>query len=58
MLKLRITYNRNNKDELEKAIDLIKKEYNIVNRSKEYKGRGESLYNNVYVDIELKKVKE
>lgn len=58
MLKLRITYNRNNKDELEKAIDLIKKEYDIVNRSKEYKGRGESLYNNVYVDIELKKVKE
>lgn len=58
MLKLRITYNRNNKDELEKAIDLIKKEYDIVNRSKEYKGRGESLYNNVYVDIELKKDKE
>lgn len=55
MLKIRITYNREEKEELTKAIESIEKDFTILNQSKEYVGRGKSLYNNIYLDIEKKK---
>lgn len=54
MLKIRITYNRENEKELDKAIEKLEKEFNILNKSRIYKGRGESKYNNVYLDVENK----
>ena len=47
MLKIRITYNKDNKEELEKAIEKLEKNFNVLNKSKIYKGRGESKYNNI-----------
>ena len=47
MLKIRITYNRNNPKELEEAIKKLEKDFTILNKSKVYEGRGESLYNNI-----------
>ena len=54
MLKIRITYNREDKKELEKAIEKLEKDFNILNKSKVYQGRGESKYNNIYLDVENK----
>lgn len=54
MLKIRITYNRENEKELDKAIEKLEKEFNILNKSRIYKGRGESKYNNIYLDVENK----
>lgn len=54
MLKVRITYNREDKKELDKAVEKLEKEFNILNKSRIYQGRGESKYNNVYLDIENK----
>ena len=54
MLKIRITYNKDNKEELEKAIETLEKNFNVLNKSKIYKGRGESKYNNIYLDVENK----
>lgn len=54
MLKIRITYNRDNKEELTEAIKSLEKQFKILNQSKEYKGRGNSLYSNIYLDIENK----
>lgn len=54
MLKIRITYNKNNKEELEKAIEKLEKEFEILNKSRVYQGRGESKYNNIYLDVENK----
>ena len=50
MLKIRITYA--DKKELEIALEKIKKEFNVLNISKEYRGRGTSAYSNIYVDVE------
>lgn len=52
MLKIRITYA--DKSELDKAIEKLKKEFRVLSISKEYKGRGRSLYSNVYLDVENK----
>lgn len=54
MLKVRITYNRENPKELEKALEKLEKDFRILNTSRIYKGRGNSLYNNIYIDLENK----
>lgn len=51
MLKIRITYN--NEAEKDRAIDIIKNQFDVLNISKEYKRRGDSKYSNVYIDAEL-----
>lgn len=51
MLKIRITYN--NEAEKDRVIDIIKNQFDVLNISKEYKGRGDSEYSNVYIDAEL-----
>lgn len=54
MLKVRITYNKEDEKELKKAIEKLEKEFEILNKSRVYRGRGESKYNNVYLDVENK----
>lgn len=54
MLKIRITYSREDERELERALKKIEKEFNVLSKSKPYRGRGESKYNNVYLDVENK----
>ena len=54
MLKIRITYSIEDEKELEKALEKIEKEFNVLSKSKSYRGRGESKYNNIYVDVENK----
>lgn len=54
MLKIRITYNKDNKKELDKAIEKLEKEFNILNKSRIYEGRGQTKYNNIYLDVENK----
>lgn len=55
MLKIRITYNRNNEEELREAIKSLEEQFNILSESKVYEGRGKSVYNNIYLDVENKK---
>lgn len=54
MLKIRITFDKNNPDELNEAIDKLKENFDIIQISKVYEGRGESRYNNVYIDLNNK----
>lgn len=53
MLKIRITFNKNNESELEKAIEILEKEFEVLDISKAYDNRNSS-YSRVYADIELK----
>ncbi len=52
MLKFRITYA--DKKELDKALEKLETEFNILSISKEYRGRGKSKYSNIYLDIKNK----
>lgn len=52
MLKLRITYEYDNPKELETLLTHLNKAYRILNQSKPYKGRGQSAYANIYLDVE------
>lgn len=56
MLKIRITFveNKNGIEELEQAKKILKKEFNVIQESKIYKGRGESQFSNIYYDVESK----
>ena len=40
--------------QLKKAIEKLEKDFDILNKSKIYRGRGESKYNNIYLDVENK----
>lgn len=53
MLKLRITFvdDKNGNKELEEAKEIINKNFEIINISKVYKGRNNSKYSNVYIDV-------
>lgn len=51
MIKIRLTYSNN--DEKEIAIEKIRKSFSILNISKEYKGRGNSKFSNVYIDADV-----
>lgn len=56
MIKIRATFidtNEGNK-ELKKVIKNIEENFYILNKSKVYKGRNGSRYNNVYIDIQEK----
>lgn len=57
MIKVRITFPDNEKgnEELENHIEELEKLYNFVSVSKIYKGRGNSPYSNVYIDLDDKK---
>lgn len=51
MIKIRLTYA----DDKEKniAIKKIKDNFEVLNISREYKGRGNSQYSNVYIDVDI-----
>ena len=53
MLKIRITFVDDAKGN-ENAKEVIKENFTIVNQSRVYKGRGTSMYSNVYLDVEAK----
>lgn len=55
MLKIRITYNRERPEEIEKAIKELEKNFDIISQSQSYKGREKSKYSSIYLDVEIKK---
>ena len=57
MIKGRLTFidTTEGKRELQEVIKILESQFTIINQSKVYKGRGKSLYNNIYIDIEIKK---
>ena len=56
MLKIRMTFvdDEEGNKELKNAIDKLSKEFDIVNQSDVYKGRGKSKYSNIYIDVRVK----
>lgn len=56
MIKLRLTFVDNEKGikELESVLKELKKSFDIISESKVYKGRGNSQYSNIYLDINKK----
>ena len=54
MLKIRITFDKNKTDELNEAIEKLKENFDVIQVSKVYEGRGESRYSNVYIDVNNK----
>lgn len=54
MIKIRLSYVANSKEE-QQVLDVLKEKFNVVNVSKEYKGRGGSAYSNIYIDLEVDK---
>lgn len=57
MVKIRITFvdNKEGRKELSDSIENIEKGFDIISKSKIYKGRGTSLYSNIYIDAFPKK---
>lgn len=53
MLKIRITFvnDLEGEKELDNALINIKKNFEVINKSKVYKGRGASNYSNIYIDV-------
>ena len=56
MLKIRMTFvdDEEGNIELKEAIDKLSKEFDIVNQSDVYKGRGKSKYSNIYIDVKIR----
>lgn len=57
MLKIRVTFvDSDNKsvNDINKILSVLEKEFQILNQSKVYKGRGTSKYSNIYIDIDRK----
>lgn len=58
MLKIRATFvdNERGNKELEDFLELLRenKMFMVISESKVYKGRGNSQYSNIYLDIECK----
>ena len=58
MLKIRATFvdNERGDKELEDFLELLRenKMFMVISESKVYKGRGNSQYSNIYLDIECK----
>ncbi|WP_195455042.1 hypothetical protein [Turicibacter sanguinis] len=54
MIKVRLTYVADSNEQNE-VIEILKEKFEILNISKEYKGRGASKFNNLYIDLNLKK---
>lgn len=57
MIKMRLTFvdTKEGNKELNKALEEVKKSFDILNTSKVYKGRYGSQYSNIYLDVEVKK---
>ena len=55
MIKIRVTYvdNKKGNKELDEALSILEDKFNIIKKSKIYKGRGILQYNNIYLDVEL-----
>ncbi|MDM0699549.1 hypothetical protein VBG99_15570 [Clostridium perfringens] len=55
MIKMRLTFvdDANGRKECDEVLKGIVKMYKVVNVSKSYKGRGNSKYSNLYIDLEL-----
>lgn len=53
MVKVRLTYVADSNEE-KIVLETLKEAFNVINVSKEYTGRGNSKYNNVYIDLEVK----
>ena len=51
MIKIRLTYADDEEKDI--AIEKIKENFEVLNISREYKGRGNSQYSNVYIDIDV-----
>lgn len=49
MIKIRLTYSDDEEKNI--AMEKIKENFEILNISREYKGRGNSRYSNVYIDV-------
>ena len=56
MIKVRVTFveSESGYKELEESIDALEKQFEILNKSRIYKGRNGSKFNNVYLDLEKK----
>ena len=52
MIKIRLTYADDEEKDI--AIEKIKGSFEVLNISREYKGRGNSQYSNVYIDVNNK----
>lgn len=60
MLKIRVTFvddeeGQKELEELKKVLADVENKYNILSESRVYKGRNNSMYSNIYLDIEGKK---
>ena len=51
MIKIRLTYADDEEKDI--AIEKIKENFEVLNISREYKGRGNSQYSNVYIDVDV-----
>ena len=51
MIKIRLTYADDEEKDI--AIEKIKGRFEVLNISREYKGRGNSQYSNVYIDANI-----
>ncbi|MEE0976205.1 MAG: hypothetical protein UH543_00530 [Bacteroidales bacterium] len=54
MVKVRLTYVSGSEEEQE-VLDVLKEKFNVLKVSKEYPGRNDSKYSNIYVDVEVNK---
>lgn len=57
MIRARLTFvdDKDGQKELEEVIKNIKNDYRILSKSSVYKGRNNSQYSNIYLDIKKKK---
>lgn len=55
MIKIRLTYvdSDQGRKELERFKKMLDNNTMIINISKKYKGRGNTMYNNIYIDVEV-----
>ena len=51
MIKIRLTYADDKEKDI--AIKKIKDNFEVLNISREYKGRGNSQYSKVYIDVDI-----
>lgn len=52
MVKIRMTYVKNS-DEEKRILQVLQENFGIINISREYEGRGNSEYCNLYIDVKV-----
>lgn len=52
MVKIRLTHVKNS-DEEKKVLKALKEQFEIISISREYEGRGNSEYCNLYIDVKV-----